>query len=93
MTLRGGRACEFKVFVTPFCSTTIEDKILIVAKRSGIKEASNNPQGLKAETTAMTLLCDDDVVGVKLSLRGATISTGPSSAETTSRSRRRREGA
>ena len=70
MTLRRGMACEFKVFVTPFCSTTIEDKILIVAKRSGIKEASNNPQGLKAETTAMTLLCDDDVVGVKLSLRG-----------------------
>ena len=69
MTLRRGMACEFKVFVTPFCSTTIEDKILIVAKRSGIKEASNNPLGLKAETTAMTLLCDHDVVGVKLSLQ------------------------
>ena len=42
MTLRRGMACEFKVFVTPFCSTTIEDKILIVAKRSGIK-ASTSP--------------------------------------------------
>ena len=93
MTLRRGMACEFKVFVTPFCSTTIEDKILIVAKRSGIKEASNNPQGLKAETTAMTLLCCDDVVGVELSLRGAMMSTRQSSAETTSRSRRRRVGA
>ena len=69
MTLRRGMACEFKVFVTPFCSTAIEDKILIVAKRSGIKEASNNPLGLKAETEVTTLLCCNDVVGVKLSLQ------------------------
>ena len=54
--------CEFEVFVAPFRSTTIDDRALLVAKQSGVKETPSVPRGLKAETELTTRTHNDKVV-------------------------------
>ena len=55
-------ACKFDVCVTPLCSTTIDDKALLVLKANGAKETANMPIGIRARTQLTTRLDRDDVV-------------------------------
>ena len=45
VVLQHAMACEFEVFVTPLCSTTIDDKALLVVQEHGTVESVNTPLG------------------------------------------------
>ena len=56
------KVCVFDVIVTPLCSTTIDDKALLVVDEKGFKKTANIPLGIRAETEVSTKLHYDDVV-------------------------------
>ena len=62
MTLRCGFACEFEVFITPLCSTVIDDKVMIVVQECGALDSFTIPVCVKAETEVTTRLHYDDVI-------------------------------
>ena len=55
-------ACEFEVFITPFCSTAIDDKVMLVAQERGVNDAPNIPLSVRAETELSSRLHHDDAV-------------------------------
>ena len=63
MTLQRENACLLEVFVTPFCSTAIADKVLVVAKRPGRAGTVGVPLAVRAETEVTTRLHYRDVTG------------------------------
>ena len=62
VTLARGMACEFEVLLTPLCSCTIDDKVMVVAKEKGVKDAVTASVGVKAETELTTKLHYDDII-------------------------------
>ena len=62
VTLQRGESFEFEVFVTPLCSTTIDDKVMLVVKCRGEADAVNIPVPIKAETEISMKLHNEDVV-------------------------------
>ena len=61
VTLEKGTACEFEVYVTPLCSTAIDDKVLFVVKEFSGK-TTNTFIPVQAETELTSKLHYDDIV-------------------------------
>ena len=60
VTLYRGMACEFQVFITPLCSTAIDDKVVLFVQTKD-KKTDSIPVGIKAETEVSSKLHYDDV--------------------------------
>ena len=61
VTLEKGMACEFEVFVTPLCTCTIYDKIVLIVQEHGVLENITVSVWIKAATEVSTKLHYDDI--------------------------------
>ncbi|GAB1224199.1 hypothetical protein ENUP19_0180G0018 [Entamoeba nuttalli] len=65
ITLKKGEACEFEIFITPFCTCTIEDNITIVGLDIGTSKEIVAPMKIKFDTELTTLLDPDELIEEK----------------------------
>ena len=77
-----GEACEFEVFVTPLCTCSARDVVMLTGMTTG-KESFNHQVDVDVITTATTKLNhDDDVVAEQMG-RAASLPTMANSTTTT----------
>ena len=77
-----GEACEFEVFVTPPCTCSARDVVMLTGMTTG-KESFNHQVDVDVITTATTKLHhDDDVVAEQMG-RAASLPTMANSTTTT----------